>query len=454
MPDVTVTPSVQSVTITPTLQTLTVTNPVSAGIEGLAVTGDDTGYNYSFNSQLNDIDEGVGSHANTISGGGYTGQPNLIQGVTGYRTISGGYDNIIGRPTATDSSDTAIATTISGGAHNRVRRPNGSGGDVSANTATIPVAAQTGAYPNHATIAGGSYHYIANGTDGTIVGGYGNAIYQTSATCDGTKAVIIGGYKNATSGIYGVIGGGESNKVEEHHSFIGGGGTNAITGSLTEGFSSIVGGNINGIQRSGYSFIGGGYNNQLGNASSDTASFCVISGGYGNSVGTTGYAPGAVCIGGWFNSAQNEFAVVSGRDASAATPYQIAHGHQKFSAVGDCQVCTYVVKAQTTDATVTSMTTNGANVNVPTGGVWAFRALVSARNSGNGAAWQITGAAQNIGGSTSVLGTPTVTSLGSFVGSGWTVTVDTTGPALRIRVQGQSATTVNWCGRIDTSEVI
>jgi hypothetical protein len=450
---VTVTPSATTVTVTPAGGTVVIDNVDS--IEGVLVTGDATGYNYEFNSDLNTIETGTGSQSNTIGGGGYTGQPNEIHGRSGYRTISGGYDNIIGRPHATDSSDTAIATTISGGAHNRVRRPNGAVGDVSANTATIPASAQTGAYPNHGTICGGSYHYIANGTDGIIAGGYGNAIYDTNATYNnGTKAVIIGGFKNAVSGNYGIIAGGESNKVEEHHSLICGGGSNSLTGSNTEGFSVLVGGNANTMQRCGYSFMGGGYGNSMGNASSDTGSFAVLSGGYQNAVGTTGYAPGAVCIGGWFNSAQNEYAVVSGRDASAAVPYQVAHGHQKFSVAGDCQVCTYVVKAQTTNATVTSMTTNAANVNVPTGGVWAFRGLVSARSSGNGAAWEIKGCAQNISGSTSIVGTATVTSLGSFVGSGWAVTITTSGPALIVQVQGQASTTVNWCGRIDTSEVI
>jgi len=450
VPDVTVTPSVTTVTVTPAGGTVVVES-----IEGVLVTGNATGFNYEFNSDLNTIETGNGSHANTIGGGGYTGQPNEIHGRTGYRTISGGYDNVIGRPHATDSSDTAIATTISGGAHNRVRRPNGAVGDVSANTATIPASAQTGAYPNHGTICGGSYHYIANGTDGIIAGGYGNAIYDTNATYNnGTKAVIIGGFKNGVSGNYGIIAGGESNKCEEHHSLICGGGSNAITGSNTEGFSVLVGGNANTMQRCGYSFMGGGYGNAMGNASSDTGSFSVISGGYQNAVGTTGYAPGAVCIGGWFNSAQNEYAVVSGRDASAVVPYQVAHGHQKFSVAGDCQVCTYVLQAQTTNATVKSMTTNLANVNVPTGGVWAFRGLVSARSSGNGAAWEIKGCAQNIGGTTSIVGTATVTSLGSFVGSAWAVTITTSGPALIVQVQGQASTTVNWCGRIDTSEVL
>jgi len=457
-----------------------------SGIQGINVAATtQTQPNYIFNSPTNSI-EGASTDsnvwANTISGGGNSAQPNqmfgnasLTAGTGGIvRTISGGYDNIIGRPTATNAFDSGLASTIAGGAHHRVRRPLNTSDKDAANVVAIPTESPSGTYPNHSFIGGGGYHYVHNGVDNVIVGGFGNAIFASviiggtnEVSYRGSKAAIVGGYGNAVGADYGFIGGGETNKVLGHHGAIVGGANNTISkGSATgsgatagytnEGFSFIGGGATNTVNKSQYAVIAAGTSNTIGNASNDWGSYCSILGGLSNEAGTTAYAWGATVLGGWNNHAQGLWSLASGRHANATNAFQHAHAHEQFAVRGDCQTSVFVLKAQTTDATATTMTANAAAISLPTGGTWSFRALVSARQnaSTNAAAWIIQGAATNAAGATSVMGTPTVTALGNSGSPTWTVAVDATGANIRIRVTGAAGTTVRWSARMDTAEVI
>ena len=453
-----------------------------SGIQGINVAATtQTQPNYIFNSPTNSI-EGASTDsnvwANTISGGGNSAQPNqmfgnasLTAGTGGIvRTISGGYDNIIGRPVATSALDSGLASTIAGGAHHRVRRPLNTSDKDAANVVAIPSESPSGTYPNHSFIGGGGYHYIHNGVDNVIVGGFGNAIFASviiggtnEASYTGSKAAIVGGYGNAVGANYGFIGGGETNKVLGHHGAIVGGVNNTIskgsvdgTGYTAEGYSIIGGGSSNTVNKSQFAAIAGGELNTVGNASNDWGSYCVVLGGRQNEAGTTAYAWGATVLGGWNNHAQGLWSLASGRHANATNAFQHAHAHEQFSVRGDCQTSVFVLKAQTTDATATTMTANAAAISLPTGGTWSFRALVSARQnaSTNAAAWIIEGAATNAAGTTTVMGTPTVTALGNSGSPTWSVAVDATGANIRIRVTGAAGATVRWSARMDTAEVI
>lgn len=459
-----------------------VTSVVSVGID---IGGNLSQPNIVHNSSANSI-EGADSDgnvwANTIAGGGNPAAPNqmfgnasLTAGTGGIvRTISGGYDNIIGRPFATNAFDSGLASTIGGGSHHRIRRPLNTSDKDPANVVAIPSESPSGTYPNHSLICGGSYHYIHNGIDNVIVGGYGNAIFASviiggtnQVQHDGNKAAIVGGYSNSVGASYGFIGGGESNKVLQHHGAIVGGSGNTISrgsavgsgptaGYSDEGFSFIGGGAGNTISKSQYSVAAAGASNTIGNAASDWGSFSSIIGGLSNEVGTTAYAWGATVLGGWNNHAQATFAVASGRHANATNPFQHAHGHTQFNVRGDCQTSVFILKAQTSDATATTMTSEGLPIPLPTGGTWSFRALVSARQNGstNAAAWIIEGAATNSAGTTTVMGTPTITQLGNSGSPSWSVAVDASVANLRIRVTGAAGATVRWSARMDTAEVI
>lgn len=447
---------------------------------------------YCFNGLTNTIT--AGGFADTISGGGSVGQVNAIRGASGVRTIAGGYDNIIGR---TSGGDSAIASTISGGAHHRIRRPNGLAGDIDANVPTNaipPAAAQSGPLPNHGFIGGGGYHYISNGTDSAIVGGYGNAIYACVATGqanaalnEGTKAFIGGGFGNAVGSTYSVICGGQTNKVESQNGFIGGGASNVVNGADATGYSCIVGGAINRISSAQYSFIGSGYNNQMSSGVGvDNASYCVIGGGLNNRIGTTAYSWGSVIAGGWDNDCRNLWASVlggrynvasathasvlggesntaqaahstaSGRDALATLPYQHAHGHEKFAAVGDCQTSVLVLKATTTNDTKTAMLAGGQTLAVPAGATWTFRGLVACRgqdaNGNDSAGFEIAGVVENVGGTVTMVATPTKHVLGRDHAQ-LDVSAEISGTSLSIVAFGLAGATFRWTARLELAQV-
>lgn len=454
----------------------------SGGAYELTTSGSTGGYNYEGNSAINTIESGVNSHANTCFGG-YTGQPNQILGLSGYRTISGGYDNVIGRLSTIVAADNCVASTISGGAHHRIRRPLNTSDKNAINTVPIPAASPTAAYPTHGFIGGGSYCYIHNGDDGIIIGGYCNSI-AGSVAIGGTNAYqysghysfIGGGAFNGVNSTQSCIVGGANNKIDVALSTIGGGSNNIIAqGSfgavLTAG--TIAGGLNNETRQSGASFIGGGNGNKIGQASlaNDWGSYCVIGGGLNNLVGTTAYSWGASVLSGWNNEAQNEFAtVVGGRYNQALKQYTTAIGKEAkaningaftqasamFSAIGDAQSSVLVIKAQTTTTTATALTSMGAVLAVPSDTAWAFRCLIAARATASdlNGAYQVTGLVKNNGGTVALVGTPTVTTLAEDAGAAaWDVTVAVSGTNLEIRGTGAASTTINWVGRLELSEV-
>jgi len=443
--------------------------------------GTNLGYNYEANSQINTIESGANSHANTCFGG-YTGQPNEIQGLSAYRTISGGYDNIIGRPNSVDPSDNVVASTIAGGAHHRMRRPTNTSDKDASNPVAIPTDSPSAAYPTHGFIGGGGYHYIHNGDDGVISGGYGNSIAGRVAV-GGTNAynysghfsVIGGGYGNGVNATQSTIGGGASNKIDTPLGFIGGGSTNTldVTGTAVFNGNAVCGGLNNSVRQSAAGFVGGGDANKIGQSSlaNDWGSYCVIGGGLRNLVGTTAYSWGSAVLGGWDNQAQALWAtVVGGKDNRALKDYTTAIGNEananiagaftqastKFSVIGDAQSSVLVIKAQTTSAAATAMTSTGAALAVPSDSAWAFRCLIVARATGSNTqgAYQVTGLASNNAGTAALVGTPTVTTLAEDASAAaWDVTVTVSGANLQINAVGAASTTINWVGRLELAEV-
>jgi len=176
----------------------------------------------------NSVASGTNSRANTISGGGYTGALQIIDGdETRYATIGGGYDNHIDGINSTTDIDGA-ASTISGGAHHVIQA-------------------------THSTISGGSYGTIAAGSDYSVIGGgtvqgiAAGANYSTiaggftnSIAAAAYKSVISGGGENTVGGQYGVIIGGKSNTTGAgaYSSILGG--VNHTTGAGSS--ATVVGG--------------------------------------------------------------------------------------------------------------------------------------------------------------------------------------------------------------------
>ncbi len=204
--------------------------------------------------------------------------------------------------------------------------------------------------------------------------------------------------------------------------------------------------------------IGGGENNAA------TANLATIAGGSGNTVsggaGTVG--------GGQANTASGNYSWVPG-GLNGTTRGQFARGAWSagvFAGSGDAQVGEFVLRRQTTDATVTRLTADGGaasgsnTVNLPDASAYAFRFMVIGRDaSGAGKAmWEGYGLARRDGGTgvSSVLtgtgGNPTI-AIGTSTGWVLAVTADTTNGGIAFSVTGAAATTIRWVARVQTVEV-
>jgi hypothetical protein len=415
-----------------------------------------------------------------ILSGGQAGFLNRIGSFAGsgahYTVIAGGYDHQID----------CIAGTISGGGHNTLN------GD-EANT-------------THNTVGGGSYNIVKRGEYVTIAGGTLNnvnklrrdavtAIAPTNSTIGGGRghnvynanATISGGLNNSLDGDSATVGGGQANQADGNFSVIAGGGNNTISlGTLGAGQKNTIGGGRNNTINSAtnavsntiaggelcdvfgsFNAVGGGYNNNAG-ISGTEPSYAVIAGGLDNTV--SGVKNAGAVSGGRSNTASADYATVTGgRGNTASAIYSRAHGfeadarHQagdtlangKFVTVGDAQSTGLVLKTQTTNATLTSMST----VALPDDSTFCFSILIVARRTdadNEGAGYKIEGVIDRNSGvaTTALIGAITKTVLAEDTAA-WDVTAiaNSSSGGLTIQVTGEAAKTINWVARVTLVEV-
>jgi hypothetical protein len=155
-------------------------------------------------------------------------------------------------------------------------------------------------------------------------------------------------------------------------------------------------------------------------------------------------------------------ATIPGGFGAVALNYgQHAYASGSFTAAGDAQTSTYVVRGVTVnDITFVDLHLDGSSeaMKIPVDTRWAFDVLVVASTTGSTtAAYQLRGAIKNIGGTTSMLaGAPPLQTLGADAGTGiWTVSAiaDNTEDALVIQVKGGPATTVHWVASVRVVEL-
>ena len=392
------------------------------------------------------------AYDSTISGG--TG--NSIQGWAFQSTIGGGGGNII--------SNNASYSTIGGGAGNVIQGwANGS--SIGAGEGNV---IQTNS--DYSTIGGGDlnliqvnalYAAIAGGASNTVsafatnsfIGGGAMNTIQTNATA----STIAGGINNTIQPNAGdaAIGGGSGNTVQTNadNATIAGGLNNTI--QFNDFHSAIGGGSGNSIKmNTSDAVIGGGAANSI----QSNANYSVISGGHFNTINSNTFS--AVIGGGEFNAISNgaTYAVIPGGSRAAAIHYgQFAFASGDFSASGDAQASVYVLRGQANSASFNSLYLDGSSqmLTVPTGAVWAFDILVVGGINGSAsAAFKITGAIRNYGGTVAFIGTPTVTSLGADTGaSTWNAQVAVNSGALDVQAKGTGSTYVSWVANVRTVEV-
>jgi len=191
-----------------------------------------------------------------------------------------------------------------------------------------------------------------------------------------------------------------------------------------------------------------------------TANYGTVGGGMGHIVD----APVGTIGGGRENAIKSTAtnATIPGGFGAVALNYgQHAYASGSFSAAGDAQTSTYVVRGVTiNDVTFVDLHLDGNSeaMKVPLDTRWAFDVLVVASTTGSTtAAYQLRGAIKNIGGVTSiVVGAPPMQILAADSGTSiWTVSAiaDNAEDALVIRVKGGPATTVHWVASVRVVEL-
>ena len=370
------------------------------------------GRNILANSDENTIATDV--HTCTIAGGGGTGagEENNISGSSShYATISGGYDNDI---------DDAVASVIAGGAHHSI---------------------DSGA--THGVISGGSTNNIISGDYCTIAGGTTNDI-------TGSTSSIGGGNTNSITATSSLIAGGNGNTVSDGGTAntICGGNGNTISGATTN-YATVSGGQLNTVSAAGGAVVGG-----QSHTSSGVNAIC--------SGGTTNVASGlnAACIGGDTNLADGISATAFGSQAKSSIQGGVAWTGRKISAQGDAQSISFTQSQQTTDATITSLSSYGAAnyAPIPDNSAWAGRAYIVGRESATGdvCAYELLFCCERDGGTASKADSATATEIvnqNSIAGAAPVLNIHSTG-LFRIQVTGTLAKTINWCATVTAAQVV
>ena len=289
----------------------------------------------------------------------------------------------------------------------------------------------------------------------TITGtAYTFTISQNATTAAGVTlsfytphGVVVGGGNNQATGAYSFIGGGGDagtaayrNVASGDWSFVGGGKANQATGSG----SVVAGGGY------GYSNISSGLN-------------ATVSGG-GNNQATGSFD---TVTGGFYNYATGAYGTAGGRFSTTRGIYgEWCYAAGNTNLIGDAQAALLVLRAGTTDATATVLTSNASaasnnnQVILPNNSAYYFKGSVIANVTGaaNGAAWSFEGAIMRgaNAGSTVLIGTPMLNRVAASSGaSAWSIaiTADTTNGGLAITVTGVTATTIRWVAKLETCEV-
>lgn len=332
----------------------------------------------------------------------------------------------------------------------------------------------------HNTIAGtgsGSDYAVAIGYHSDATGYLAMAIGGNSPQATGTSAVAIGGSTiasgNGSVAIHEAYSSGTDSlamNITTNSSSYGATGANSIaigkqaSASSTEAVA--IGGNFQTASATYSSTIGGTFNTNQGsraiiaggqsNTIDIAAQYSVIVGGNNNNVtGDRG-----VIVGGSHNEANASHTFATGQYAKAAEIGKLARATGRFSADGDAQGGQFILRADTTDATATVLTTNNSTAASTNQIVAAsdtcitFDGTITAMQNGAQAyaSWRIEGLLVNDGGTTTLANSAT-TVISNADGWGMALSADNTNNALAITCTGEASHNIRWVANIRTSEV-
>ena len=324
--------------------------------------------------------------------------------------------NVIGGYSGNSVDAGVTGATIGGGGE------SGAGNRVTANYGTVGGGYDNTASGVEATVGGGRIN-SANGEQATVAGGFSNI-------ANGNAAAVGGGQSNHATGSYTTISGGSGNTSSAYAATVGGGESNTASNDR----ATVGGGESN--MASGYaSTVGGGYDNTA------SSSYSTISGGTRNIAnGDTATVPG-------------------GNGARASLIGQWAYANGTFTdSAGEAQASLYVMRGQTTSTgTWENLYLDlGHRLTIPPTRTLTFDILVVGRSNAAGgnesAGYYCWGVIENVGGTTTLVGSWCNT-LGED-DSNWDVRVvaDDSKDALAVQVMGNGET-IRWVATVRTAEV-
>ncbi len=404
-------------------------------------------------------------------------------GALSFATVSGGgslalfAENASGEttPTATGTNDVAIGTQAEASGNNSIALgfdavASGSlsfaGADGTASGVSSIAIGESSVASQSSSIA------IGPGTDATATSA---AAFGKNAQAAGQNSVSLGNsYSSGTDSFAAAI--------DNNTSSYGATAANSIaigkqakatnTGGVAIGENNIAQGDLNasaiggkGNTASGYYAIAsGGQNNTVTGARSG------ILAGSGNTVSGSN----SVILGGGSNTASGQHSYVFGQNSTASENYAIATGHYSksdvkakiahssgnFSVAGDAQGGQFVLRADTTDATATVLTSDNGAASTDNQIVAASDTCISFHGTivgmQNGAqayaAWEVRGLLVNDGGTTTLANSST-TVIQNSSSWGMALSADNTNNALAITVTGEASHNIRWVANISTSEV-
>jgi len=315
--------------------------------------------------------------------------------------------------------------------------------------------------------------------------GDGSFAIGLNATASGESSFALGVSANATALNSVAIG---TNSSSQGSQAVTGLGAMALGGSYASGIDSFAAAistnsstygakGSNSVAIGNLSLASGSFSCALTNSASASANsavaigrFAVASGADSVSIGARGNATGSasICLstddGGYGGGASRPYSVAVGLAANSAIDGKYAYSAGVFSAAGDAQTGTFVLRRATTDATATVITTtNSAAVStnqiiLPNNSAFAFTGTVVARRQAAGgtesAAWQVTGLIRREGTAASTVLVNSALTVISNV-PGWTLALsaDTTNGGLAVTATGAAATNIRWVATMQTSEV-
>lgn len=293
----------------------------------------------------------------------------------------------------------------------------------------------------NSAIGGGQSNTIQATYSGFLGAGYSNYLYSN-------RSAIVSGNNNeilSWGGSNNFIGAGDGNAVNT----INAGTTASSNSCIVAGVNSDILGGIG-------CFIGAGSGNVIGNAGGSYFTYyTVICGGQSN-VAADGYTPvnHASILGGGSNEVRaNYSSIIGGKQAKSRIFGEVAHAAGNFSAIGDAQHSTFVLRVKTTNATATEMAVDGSTsrLSVPSGTILSGTVnIVGSKSDGAAVARYLRQfTIKNVGGTTSLVGSVITLGTDNAASTSISITANNTNDFLSIQVTGIASETWRWVAVVD-----